>query len=58
MNIIAKMKNEIVNLYGLENENTIYFFNVCERFPYGKKLIKGVYVRLCQKYERMMKEEE
>ena len=58
MNTITEMKNEIVNLYGLENENTIYFFNVCEHFPYGKKLINGVYIRLLKKYKRMINEEE
>lgn len=57
MNTITEMKNEIVNLYGLENENTIYFFNVCEHFPYGKKLIRGVYIRLLKKYEKMIEED-
>ena len=57
MNTITEMKNEIVNLYGLENENTVYFFNVCEHFPYGKKLIRGIYIRLLKKYEKMIEED-
>ena len=57
MKTITKMKNEIVNLYGLENENTVYFFNICEYCPHSKKLIKKVYIRLLEKYEEIIEEE-
>jgi hypothetical protein len=50
MKTIAEMKNDIVRLYGLENENTIHFFEICEKFKFGKKLIYGTYNLLIKKY--------
>ena len=56
MKTITDMKNDIVNLYGLDNKNTAHFFRVCE-FKYSKKLIVGTYNMLIKNYNKIINEE-
>jgi len=56
MRTVEQMKNEVVNMFGLDSENTAKFFKVCE-YRYAKKLITGTYKALVKEYERIINEE-
>jgi hypothetical protein len=57
MKTIAEMKNEIIETFGFEHPNTIKFFEMCEKFPYGRRLLNGIFRQMMTEYMNEIEEE-
>jgi hypothetical protein len=50
MKTITEMQNAIIETFGFEHANTIRFFDLCEKFPYGRKLLNGIFNSMMKEY--------
>lgn len=55
---IEEMKNEIINAYGLEHENTRFFFKACENKKIEYWQISFYHNVFMREYNNMMGEDE